>query len=178
MSSDEARQERHDASDERQVARRDRVLAADERRASRVDIASLAVEVGHLGASVQDLHDLILDTLVKSETAIEEAKANPSRGRVYGLAGVCGALVLALALGGFLTAREIRQQAEVNRDTLFTNCETRNVAARADAAFVLGLSDAAHRAALRGDRFAQDVEALLMPRTRPILVDCSTYTEK
>jgi hypothetical protein len=162
----------------RQMASDERVKAADERRTSRVDIAALAVEVGHLGASVQDLHDLILDSLVKSETAIVEAQASPSKGRVYGLVGLSALLALALGAGGLLTARELRQQAEADRDTLFANCETRNAAQRADAAFVLTLADAARRSAGRGDLFAADVVDLLSPRTRPILVDCSTFTRR
>lgn len=175
MSDEQARQERHDASDERLVAAADRQQAADERRTARTDVAALAVEVGHLGASVQDLHDLILDSLVKSEIAITEAKASPSKKRVYGLVGLSALLAVLIGGGGIATARTLTRQAEADRDILRTNCETRNNASRADAAFVLTLSQAAQRASARGDRFATDVAGLLDVRTRPILVDCSSY---
>ena len=115
-------QQPEDTPPEEQQRRAEERAAKYHEEVTRADVAALAVLVGELGANVRELHDLILESMIKSETAITTAENAPSRAevvrerdealqlarrerqrallRVYLLLGVVTALVAVIAVEG------------------------------------------------------------------------------
>lgn len=199
----EGKEQRADAKQEHQDLhdRQERATRAQDRTAkyredvTRADVASLAVLVGELGANVRDLHDLILDSMIKSEQAITTAEAAPTREeverqrddaliearqerqrallRVYLLVGTTVALLSVIAVLG--SAYLVGQHKY--RLQQYENCKTRNQQADYTAsqnaqsvAFLASFVAIEHRAALRGDQTAKEVEALFksLPSAPPV----------
>jgi hypothetical protein len=144
----------------------------EDRRANRTDIAALAVEVGRLGASVTDLHNLILDSLIKSEAAITKADAAPSKLRVYGLVALSVLLSLMLAGGGIYTAYRFNRLARDSQETQYQNCLVRNQAQRDSAVYLARLNIAVAHADQQGSILAHELRGLLVPHVSQPFPDC------
>lgn len=169
-----AQEERETAQEERETAQTERAYNAKERRMSRTDVAALAVEVGHLGMAVADLHDLILDSMVKSEEAITVAQKAPTKNRLYGLIGAVTGLAALLAAIGLTSAVNMRTATHELRKYSYESCLSRNTAAMESAAYLNQLNQAVVKAQAKGDVLANELGKMLVPKA-VVLPNCGLF---
>lgn len=189
------REERDIEREDRDIVRHDQAVAREEvavardvaakyrSKVTRSDVAALAVEVGRLGSNVQELHDLLLKTLVKTNSAFSMAAQAPSREeldhrqenvisdirterkrallRVY-VAETLVAILLFLVAG--MGALFISQNRSF-RNSQYELCRGRTAQsqalatqAKSNQTFIVVILEIEKRAAARGDKNAQELE--------------------
>jgi len=141
-----------------------------ERVADRADVLQLMAEVKALRAVVSDLHDLILDSMIKSETAAvlsvkadHRAAATLKKWQVYALTGAVLAVAVILSLLAYDGRQQIKEQIRANRQAQYKNCLARNAQTAGSARSLAAIATAVSRAERKGDLLAVELRGLLIP---------------